>query len=375
MQKSLLDIAHPHPKYNFRPYWRDSYGMLPVLLSSLQRKVEVLRSENITSGTDEKGNHYVTFASEQVLVDFQKLNVEIRYLERLVRIRRFWHPRDWFQSIWNSIISVSDKIQRRIERRKSKRIANMTEEKRLAYYRKRIQTLEKKIISIYDKERGYDNDCSFVPASCLGDDHELKERLEPLLRERRFILDTIFQATPEEVKRLTEINNRLRQYIEYMKDQLTEYYRANAPFFKGRDLDEWIEASITAYPLLHESYPGDDFYGSNFNKILDIEYEFLSGDSMEACDQLRIYPDENPNYDADHLVIDGYERYTDFEDWKEYWDHVEAFRDIKFCYALHHMFDHQELPLVDILHKTSFCIDIKHEISLSKENIQSLSVH
>ena len=152
LQKSLLDIAHPHPKYNFRPYWRDSYGMLQCLLDNLRRKVEVLRSENITSGIDEKGNPYVTFASEQVLVDFQKLNAEIRYLERLVRIRRFWQPRDWFQSIWNTFTSAFYKIQRRIERRKSKRIANMTEEKRLAYYRKRIRLLEKKIISIYDKE-------------------------------------------------------------------------------------------------------------------------------------------------------------------------------------------------------------------------------
>ena len=370
MQKSFLDIAHPHPKYNFRPYWRDSYGMLQCLLDHLRRKVEVLRSESITSGTDEKGYPYVTFTSEEVLVDFQKLNAEIHYLERLVRIRRIWRPRDWFQFIIDSFASAFDKIQRRIERRKAKRIANMTEEKRLAYYRKRIQSLEKKIISIYDKERGYNNDCSFIPASYLGDDRELKERLEPFLRERRFILDTIFQATPEEVKRLTEINNLLRQNVEYMKNQLTEYYRANAPFFKGRGLDEWIEASLTAYPLLHESYLGDDFYGSNFNKILDIEYELMSGDLMEACDQLRIYPDENPNYDADHLVIDGYERYTDFEDWKEYWDRIEAFRDIKFCYALHHMFDHQDLPLVDILHKTSFCIDIKHEITISKEDIK-----
>ena len=372
MQKSLLDIAHPHPKYNFRPYWLDSYGMLQCLLSNLRRKEQMFRSENITSGTDENGNPYVTFASEQVLVDFHKLTAEIQYLERLIRFRRYWRPRDWFHRITESFIAIFEKIGSRINRRKAQRIANMTEEKRIAYYRKRIRTLEKKIISIYDRARGYDNDCSFIPAHYLGDDRELKEQLEPLLRERRFILDTIFQATPEEVKRLEYINNRLRQYVEYMKNQLTEYYRTNAPFFKGKDLDEWIEASLTAYPLLHESYPGDDFYGSDFNKILDIEYELMSGDSMEACDQLRIYPDENPNYDADNLVIDGYDRYTDFDDWKEYWEHVEALRDIKFCYALHHMFDHQDLPLVDILHKTSFCIDIRHEITIGKDDIQPI---
>ena len=91
---------------------------------------------------------------------------------------------------------------------------------------------------------------------------------------------------------------------------------------------------------------------------------------MEACDQFRIYPDENPNYDADNLVIDGYERYTDADDWKEYWNCIAALHDIKFCYALHHMFDHQNLPLVDILHKTSYCIDIKHEITISKTAIK-----
>ena len=369
MTKSLLDIVHPHPKYNFRPYWHDSYYMIQHLIGILRQEERDIREKNVTSGVNERGNPYISFDSDEAIARLQHLNAEIKYMERLIRIRRFWRPRDWSIAIVDSFISVFDKIKHHFDRRKAKRIANMTEEKRIAYYRKRIKSLEKKIISIYDKAQGCDNDCSFIPARYLGNDRELKERLEPLLLKRRFILDTIFQASPVEVKRLTEINNLLRQHVDYMKKQLSEYYSANVNYLRGKDLDGSIEASLSAYPLLHESHPGDDFYGSNFNKILDIEYELMSGDALEACETLRIFPDENPNYDANNLVIRGYESYRDNEDWKECWEHVVALKDIKFCHALHHMWDHQELPLVDILHKTSFDIEIKHELYFDKEKI------
>lgn len=72
------------------------------------------------------------------------------------------------------------------------------------------------------------------------------------------------------------------------------------------------------------------------------------------------------SYDPDHLKIDNLDLFQDDDDWTEYWIRVPAFRDIKFCHSLHHMSGHQNLPLVDILHKTSFSIDIKHTITLDK---------
>ena len=115
---------------------------------------------------------------------------------------------------------------------------------------------------------------------------------------------------------------------------------------------------------------GADYYGSDFDKIIEIEYELLSDDSLEPVASLRIYPSENLSCDPEHLKIDCIEMYQDDDDWTEYWTRVPAFRDIKFCHSLHHMSDHQGLPLVDILHKTSFSIDIKHTITIGKEGIE-----
>lgn len=372
MKTSLLDIAHPHPKYNFRPYWSDSYGMLKHLIMNLRAEEQSLREKSVTSGVDENGAPFITFESEEVLSRLQKLHAEIRYMERLIRFRRFWRPRDWFYSLQTKCSTIWDKMQRHIKQRRENRIARMNNDKRIAYYRKRVQIIEKKIIAIYDKYSGLNNDCSFIPAGIIGGDKELKEKLEPLLHERTTILDAMFQATPEELKRLTELNDQLRRHVEFMKEQLTDFYRANAAYSRGKDLDEWIEANLEAYPLLTESYPGDDFYGSDFDKILGIEYELMD-EGLSTCEWLRIYPDDNPDYDADNLIIDGYDRYQGDDDWTEYWRKCDALRDIKFCHALHHMSDHQNLPLVDILHKTAYSIELKHDITISKEQFLSVN--
>ena len=143
-------------------------------------------------------------------------------------------------------------------------------------------------------------------------------------------------------------------------------YKADVDYSRGKDLDEMYEAELFAYPLLTETFDGADYYGSDFDKILEIEYELLSDNGLEPVASLRIYPSENLSCDPDHLKIDNLDLFQDDDDWTEYWSKVDALREIHFCHSLHHMSDHQNLPLVDILHKTSFSIDIKHEITFSQ---------
>ena len=155
-----------------------------------------------------------------------------------------------------------------------------------------------------------------------------------------------------------------------MERQLTTLYMANVECSRGKDLYEVYEAELFAYSLLTETFEGADFYGSDFDKILEIEYELLSDDSLEPLASLCIYPSENQSSDPEHIKINNLELFQDDDDWTEYWIRVPAFRDIKFCHSLHHMSDHQSLPLVNILHKASFSIDIKHTITIGKEGIE-----
>lgn len=188
----------------------------------------------------------------------------------------------------------------------------------------------------------------------------------PDLSERSYILDQMFRATPAEVARLNDINESLRQHVRNMERQLTALYKADVDYSRGKDLDEMYEAELFAYPLLTETFDGADYYGSDFDKILEIEYELLSDNGLEPVASLRIYPSENTSCDPDHLKIDNLDLFQDDDDWTEYWTRVPALHNIRFCHSLHHMSDHQNLPLVDILHKTSFSIDIKHTITLDK---------
>lgn len=365
MKKSLLDIVQPRQKYNFSAYRKESYKHLQFLLDHVREKAQQLCEESVTSGEDEKGCPFVTFQSEEVIADIQRYDSEIKYLERLIRIRRFWRPRDWFYAICKEFDYLHERLSDRRDTRQRKRIEAMSPEKRTRYYRKRVRSLEKKIIAIYASYAPeISSDCSFVTAHSMGTSEELREQLEPLLSERSYILDQMFRATPAEVARLNDINESLRQHVRNMQLQLTALYKADVEYSRGKDLDEMYEAELFAYPLLTETFDGADYYGSDFDKILEIEYELLSDNGLEPVASLRIYPSENTSRDPEHLKIDNLDLFQDDDDWTEYWPRIPAFRDIKFCHSLHHMSDHQDLPLVDILHKTSFSIEIKHEISL-----------
>ena len=370
MKKSIIDMVHPRPKYNFRPYWSFHYDTLISAHEFICEKEQECREKFVTSGTNEEGMPFITFESEEIMCELQELNVEIQYLERLIRFRRFWRPRDWLRNVRWKLSHILYVMESHIEKRKEKRLANMSEDKRMAYYRSRIIGIEKKIISLYDKYAGINTDCTYTYKSdFLGNVRKNKkvreQKLMKLLNERKRILNRMFQTTPEEVNRLIEINTLLQKKMEEMKEQVTDFYRANAVYSRGRDLDEWIEISLRANPFLCNGYQGDDFYGSNFEKIIGIEYVLIDEWSKD-CEIFRIYQVKNPNYDADHLQI-TYENQDD-DDGTDYWRKINPLPSIKFCHALRHMFCNQGLPLVDILHKTSFSINIKHELKISEQH-------
>lgn len=126
-----------------------------------------------------------------------------------------------------------------------------------------------------------------------------------------------------------------------MKDLYVEKKdKSVAPFLQV--LNDWVKKGEEVR-LIHAKEPGTAFR-EDFDK-----YPALWG-GMER----RLCP-------RVHMKI-----FQNDDDWTEYWTRVPAFRDIKFCYSLHHMSDHQSLPLVDILHKTSLSADIKHEIIFRK---------
>ena len=203
MEKSLLDIVQPMQKYNFSAYRKESYKHLPFLLDRVREKAQHLCEESVTSGEDEKGCPFVTFQSEEVIADIQRYDSEIKYLERLIRIRRFWRPRDWLNAICNEFDYLKERLSHHRDMRHRKRIEAMTPEKRTRYYRKRVRSLEKKILAIYATYAPeISSDCSFVAAHALITPKELRCRLESLLSERSHILDQMFRATPAEVARL-----------------------------------------------------------------------------------------------------------------------------------------------------------------------------
>ena len=96
MKKSLLDIISPKQQYDFSSYKSESYEMLKQLLNTVCEQEQTLRETSISSGINEEGNPFICFDSAEPITQLQKYNAEIKYLKHLIRIRRIWHPRDWY---------------------------------------------------------------------------------------------------------------------------------------------------------------------------------------------------------------------------------------------------------------------------------------
>lgn len=101
MKKSLLDIISPEQQYDFSSYKSESYEMLKHLLKIACEHEQSLREKSVSSGIDEEGNPFIRFDSEETISKLQKYDAEIKYLEHLIRIRRIWHPCDWFFFTWS----------------------------------------------------------------------------------------------------------------------------------------------------------------------------------------------------------------------------------------------------------------------------------
>ena len=65
--------------------------------------------------------------------------------------------------------------------------------------------------------------------------------------------------------------------------------------------------------------------------------------------------------DKELEVINQLDDETD--DWKEgRWSRIPKIAHIKVCYAMHHMFDHQDLPIVDILHLCEYRLELERRL-------------
>ena len=350
-------------KYNFKKYWKTRYSSLLSDQELIEREVKDMEENFVKHSVDESGNPTIEMP---IIVhdDLRKYYAELDYLKRVIRIRKIWRPRDWWKAIMDCVLSCYSHIahwQDTIQRRK---VARLTDEQRISYYRKQVQKIERRLMSLFPDDT---SDCSysdFEPELFAETPKAIKDKAKALLAKRCYYLDMMFRATDVEIKRLDEVNDGLRQYTQLLKKQSEKWENREAQSFD----DAWEcdnEANLIWSPAEEGTvlpYEGDDFYGSNFERMIAIEKEVWCTSYLDACVKLQYYPNEEEEGTSSTSISGDMD--AEHSDWKDGKWHRPEFEHIHFCYALHHMYDHLHLPMVDILHVNSYRVELKRENTL-----------
>ena len=187
---------------------------------------------------------------------------------------------------------------------------------------------------------------------------------QDLFLKRNYLLDQMFLATPTEVARLEDINQCLRELTKQLEDKISTLYRRDLSYGYEQDWSDEYEGYLV-WQSDCNAYEGDDIYGSDIQRMLSIQQGIYNDrDCLGACVHIfkRPKPTDNPSMSDKELeVINKLD--DEIDDWKEgRWSRIPAFAHIKVCYAMHHMFDHQNLSIVDILHLCEYRLELERRL-------------
>ena len=341
-------------KLNFSPYRKESLSGLKTTRMILEDEVKYINSRI------EREEYSITIKRD----DYNRLlhiKAEIEYLTRLIRFRYIWRPRDW----WRSIKSIGPRIQRAIddwqERRENKRLSRMSHEQQLAYYRGEVQKVERKLLSLVPDLQ--DDDCSYAPCEPIGDfvPKGSLDNVKNLLFRRQWILNKMLHLNPEEVSRIEKVNDQLQSLSEELVRNFIAIYRQEMEHPKT-DYDIEFAAALTcsADELDNILLVTDaDYYGSDIKKMLRLELLMNQEEGLEKLLSFQKFSggDYSPDMTDEELRVIN--RCFLDDDWKDgNWHSVQEVAHIRFSHALHHLYDHMNLPMIDIMHLSSFRTEI-----------------
>ena len=349
-------------KYNLNAYRKESLRSLQSTKHCIEKEIQrVTELYDIHWREDEKHSWSITIPCDEY-DDWVKWHAEIQYLNRLIRFRRIWDPRGWWKKIADRIYLRCYNISRWFDRRQELRVEKMPKDKQWEWRKKQVQHIEQQIIQIAGKD---DSDCTLGSALEIEDlSRSKREKLQDLFLKRNYLLDQMFLATPIEVAQLEEINQYLRDLTKQLEDKISTLYRRDLSYGYEHDWSDEYEGYLVWNSKCKE-YEGDDQYGSNFQKMLSIQQGiYADRDCLGACVNILKYPEPTDNLSMTDKELEVINKLDDeIDDWKEgIWSRIPKIAHIKVCYAMHHMFDHQNLSIVDILHLCKYHIEIERRL-------------
>ena len=349
-------------KYNFNAYRKETLHSLRVAKHWIEKEIQrVTETYDIHWKEDENHSWSITIPCDEY-DNWIKWHAEVQYINRLIRFRRIWDSRGWWKKVADWIDLRCYNISRWFDRRQELRVEKMPEDKQWEWRKKQVQRIEKQIIQIAGRD---DSNCTLASALEIEDlSRSKREKLQNLFLKRNYLLDQLFLATPTEVARLEAINQRLRELTKQLEDKISTLYRRDLSYGYEQDWSDEYEGYLV-WQSDCKAYEGDDIYGSDIQKMLSIQQGIYNNrDCLGACVHILKYPEPTDHLSMTDKELDVINQLDEeIDDWKEgRWSRIPEIAHIKVCYAMHHMFDHQNLSIVDILHLCEYRIDLERRL-------------
>ena len=206
------------------------------------------------------------------------------------------------------------------------------------FHKERVEKIECEILALT-------NDGT---ARCVSDDKGAY--LVKLIEDRKNALDALFQATPNEVMRMDNLNDQLKAITRQMHERVAIANEDAAKIFVDGNFE--VEGRLNYNPNAAGAIiqlENDDYFGSDFVKIhqvIDVLFDqgylpIKCADFVRASDLVNNFDDGNWE--------------TAYEDWQP---QADKFKYINICFAIHSLNAYHPYSIPDILRMNNFDITV-----------------
>ena len=239
-----------------------------------------------------------------------------------------------------------------------------------SHLRTQVQKIEEKILAITGDNVEYNMAWTRSQRKC--------EQVERLIWKRKHLLDKMFVATPEEVERMEQVNNRLYDLTQKMYARTETLFRKvmTTTYDPESDDDVEVEGTLKFSANGHSSLlpmANDDYYGSNFYEMLCIigwlyTCEVLDLEEIEQCRCYLSPSDYLPEMNSKELGLTD-----DLNDGTTWYEPVQPAADklshLCICHAIHDLSDHKPYSIPDIQRMNDFWVEVtvKHQLIVEQD--------
>ena len=187
------------------------------------------------------------------------------------------------------------------------------------------------------------------------------EKIQDLVNTRSLILNRMFQAAPQEIKRFEAVNELLDSLTKKMYHRMANLYRTLIDSSKDKSFDDdYVVSGTLKYVYNDEDsiliLPEDGYYGSDFAYMIELIYYLLedyNGGVPEIEECSCNYSPQNTS-DMTDEQLQCVDVWDDGATWAEGHLRRPELKHIIVCHAVHDICTHKPYSIPDLLRLNDF---------------------